>query len=196
LSGDEIGETLTEIADRLALQLELPRAAEVPPWWHISLPSELFWAVVATILVLLLVAFAAYLRDEILPFLGVTRRRVRRPGETGAEDATLAAATAEAMTGADELARQGRFIEAMHRLLLQALSELRERLNEPFADSLTSREILRRATLPRAGQLALRDIVVRVELTYFGARPAEQGDYAACRASFATLAESLGTGRA
>jgi hypothetical protein len=192
---DEIGAMLSEIVRALDLQLDLPLLAEPPRWWDVSLPAELFWVIVAAILIVLLLGLATYVRDEVLPLLGVNRRRVRRPGETNADGAALAAAVAEAMTGADELARQGRFMEAMHRLLLQALCELRERVAEPFADSLTSREVLRRAKLPLPGQLALHDIVARVELTYFGSRPGDHSDYAACRASFAALAEAFGAGR-
>ncbi len=86
---------------------------------------------------------------------------------------------------------RGRYVEAMHVLLLQALADMRRRLDEQFADSLTSREILRHTRLSAAGQAALRDIVERVEWTYFGQRPAAEADYQACRASFGTLAQAL-----
>ncbi len=52
---------------------------------------------------------------------------------------------------ADELAAEGRFVEAMHVLLLQALADMRRRLDEQFADSLTSREILRACQAPGRG---------------------------------------------
>ena len=45
-------------------------------------------------------------------------------------------------------------------------------LDEQFADSLTSREILRSTRLSDAGRASLRDIVNRVEWTYFGEHPA------------------------
>jgi hypothetical protein len=192
--GDEA--TFREIARDLTLQLELPRAAETAPWWHVSLPAELFWLIVIVVVAALLIGGFLYLRDEILPLLGTTRRRVRGREGSDAGGAALAACFSEAMVGADELARQGRFIEAMHSLLLEALAELRGRLDEPFADSLTSREILRRAQLTRAAQSALHDIVARVELTHFGRRPADRGDYSACRDSFTALAEAVGAGRA
>jgi hypothetical protein len=79
----------------------------------------------------------------------------------------------------------------MHVLLLHSLSEIRRQLGEQFADSLTSREILRVARLTAAARTALRDIVGAVERTYFGAYPAQQGDYAACRQDFATLQQAL-----
>jgi hypothetical protein len=95
------------------------------------------------------------------------------------------------MVTADELARQGRFVEAMHTLLLQSLADIRLRLDERFADSLTSREILRSARLPERGRAPLREIIARVEWTYFGEHPAEAADYQACRQRFGELAEAL-----
>ncbi len=104
----------------------------------------------------------------------------------------VAARTPAAVLGAaDELAAEGRFVEAMHVLLLQGLADIRQGLDEQFADSLTSREILRSTRLSDAGRAALRDIVNRVEWTYFGRHPAASADYAACRASFNALAQAL-----
>ena len=79
----------------------------------------------------------------------------------------------------------------MHMLLLHGLAHLRLRLDQQFSDSLTSREILHSTNLPAAARAALRDVVSRVELTYFGQRPARLADYAACRESFNALARSL-----
>ena len=70
-------------------------------------------------------------------------------------------------------------------------ADIRRHLGEQFADSLTSREILRSTKLSEAGRGPLRDIIARVEWTYFGKHPAEREDYAACRASFDALARAL-----
>jgi hypothetical protein len=95
------------------------------------------------------------------------------------------------LEAADELAAAGRFVEAMHVLLLQGLAHMRQRLDQQFSDSLTSREILYSTNLPEAARSALRDVVNRVELTYFGKRPAALNDYTACRESFNALTQSL-----
>jgi hypothetical protein len=95
------------------------------------------------------------------------------------------------LAAADELAREGRYAEAMHVLLLRGLADIRARLDEPFADSLTSREILRSTRLPERARDSLRDVVGRVEWTYFGEYPAGQEDYAACRVSFNALEQAL-----
>jgi ectoine hydroxylase-related dioxygenase (phytanoyl-CoA dioxygenase family) len=102
-----------------------------------------------------------------------------------------ARAPAVVLGAADELAAEGRYVEAMHVLLLQGLADIRARLDEQFADSLTSREILRSTKLSDAGRTSLRDIINRVEWTYFGEHPAALPDYVACRASFNALATAL-----
>ena len=79
-------------------------------------------------------------------------------------------------------------------LLLQGLDEMRRRLDQRFADSLTSREIMRRAKVSSGAKAALRDIVDWVERAYFGAYPAGAEDYAACRKSFVAFAEALKEG--
>src|ERR1051326_5541472 len=109
------------------------------------------------------------------------RRRCRAALRTPRHDSGVAGA----------LAAQGRFAEAMHVLLLHALAVIRRRLDEPFADSMTSREILRSRQLPDSLRAPLREVVGRVEWSYFGEHPAADDDYAACRASFAALAQAL-----
>lgn len=170
---------------RLDLQTELPRQDEPQQPLRLNLPPETVWiAVIVGVLVLL------YAFRDLIPVL--------RAGRGGAwtEDETAALAAGSrapeiVLEAADDLAAQGRFVEAMHVLLLQALAEIRVRLNEQFADSLTSREILRSKQLSDELRHPLRDVVSRVEWSYFGEHPAEQNDYLACRSSFAALARSL-----
>jgi hypothetical protein len=178
-------QTITEqVIRRLDLQTELPRTPEKLRF-IIKLPAELLWVVVAIALGALLYAFR-----DMIPIL-----RPRRHGGWGGDEDELgaagAAAPAAVLGAADNLAAQGRFVEAMHVLLLQGLADIRRRLDEQFADSLTSREILRSTKLSEAGRIPLRDIVDRVELTYFGQRPAALADYQACRASFDALTQAL-----
>lgn len=173
-----------EAVRRLDLQTELVREPE-PLGWQIKLPPEVLWFVVIVGVAVLLYAFR-----DMIPAL-----RARRDGAWGTEEAggaeprTLEPAIA--LGAADGLAAQGRFAEAMHVLLLHALAVIRRRLDEPFADSMTSREILRSRQLPDGLRAPLREVVGRVEWSYFGEHPAVRDDYAACRASFATLAQEL-----
>jgi hypothetical protein len=167
---------------RLDLQTEVTRDPEP---FRIRLPAGVLWLVIAVALGALLYAF----RDLIPLF--------RSAGsDSWAEDEAMTAAIerrdpAFVLAAADELAGEGRYAEAMHVLLLRGLADIRARLDEPFADSLTSREILRSTRLPERARDSLRDVVGRVEWTYFGEYPAGQQDYAACRTSFNALERAL-----
>jgi hypothetical protein len=167
---------------RLDLQTNFP---VVPEPIRLSLPSEVLWIVIGVAVAIMLYAFR-----DLIPILRSSR------GEDWMSDDAIggggkAGSPAAALGAADELAAAGRFVEAMHVLLLQGLAAIRAGLDEEFADSLTSREILRRARLSDPGRVSLRDMVNRVELTYFGQYPAALADYQACRASFNTLTQAL-----
>lgn len=169
---------------RLDLQIELLREPEAFGW-QLKLPPEVLWFVVIVGVAVLLYAFR-----DMIPAL-----RARRDSAWASDDAggaeLRAMEPAIALGAADGLAAHGRFAEAMHVLLLHALAVIRRRLDEPFADSMTSREILRSRQLPDGLRAPLREVVGRVEWSYFGEHPAARDDYAACRASFATLAQEL-----
>jgi hypothetical protein len=168
---------------RLDLQTSFPVVPELPRLP--SLPAEVLWIVIGVA-----AAFLLYTFRDLIPILRSSR------GENWiSEDAIggggKAGSPVAALGAADELAAEGRFVEAMHVLLLQGLAAIRAGLDEEFADSLTSREILRRARLSDPGRASLRDIVNRVEWTYFGQYPAALADYEACRSSFNTLTQAL-----
>ena len=169
---------------RLDLQTELLREPE-PLGFDLGLPPEAIWLAVVIGIAVLLYAFR-----DMIPVL-----RAGRGGVWAADDVDASAAgprVAEVAIGvADDLAAQGRFVEAMHVLLLQAFAEIRRRLDERFADSMTSREILRSHRLTDDLRRPLREVVKRVEWTYFGEHDAAQEDYLACRSSFSALAQAL-----
>lgn len=177
---------MADAVRRLDLQTELPREVDGEPLGgHFSLPPELFWLIVIAGCALILYS----LRGEFpLWRWGSRRGWSETEGGTVALDSTAPEAVAAA---ADDLARQGRFSEAMHALLLQSLADVRRRLNEQFADSLTSREILRSTRLPERGREPLREIIARVERTYFGEYSVGASDYAACRERFGELERIL-----
>lgn len=136
------------------------------------------------------IIFAIWSIRDRLPVLG-RRRMVAKDEVTAHAQAAAVERMVVAQIEADELARQGRLAEAMHALLLRSLIEVRKRLNVSFADSLTSREILRALSLPERGKQALSDIIGRVEPVYFGESPAGERDYAACRQSYEVLTEAM-----
>jgi len=165
------------------LQTVLPRLP-MPPNWSFDPPAWLVWALVGVALFILLLSF----KDYLPIFRGRRGGRWIDDGEAPAFDA--AAASGHGIAAA-ELARQGRFVEAMHELLLEGLQAIRDRLQDRLADSLTSREILQAAALPALGRGALRDMIGRVEWTYFGEYPATEADYLACHESFTALRAAL-----
>jgi hypothetical protein len=149
------------------------------------IPQEVLWAALALAAALLLYA----MREQIMNLFRPAKTGWEPP-PPGASEVKIGSET-DALAAADRLSREGNFVEAMHVLLLHSLSEIRRQLGERFADSLTSREILRVARLTAVARTALRDIVGAVERTHFGAYPAREGDYAACRQNFAVLQHAL-----
>jgi hypothetical protein len=197
-------EAAADAIRRLDLQTELPHGVEpeVASFfsWHLHLPPEIarllwdgiFCAAICAALYLLYL-FLVHGRGDLF---ARWRRSAKAVGTQAAGSAHGLQASAEVMMTADELARQGRFVEAMHSLLLQSLADMRQRLDEQFADSLTSREILRSSRLPDNGRASLREIIARVEWTYFGHHPAGPADYEACREKFSELSQALHGGAA
>jgi len=171
------------------LQLQLPTGEEdePPPNRRVRIPEWAFWVVVAGG-----VLFILYHLRDVIPGLAAWRGTDRGWAEEAEEGALLATRSpADVLLTADELARAGRYVDAMHVLLLKSLTDIRQRLDEEFADSLTSREILRRARLPAAGATALGEIVLGVERSYFGDHPVGAEDYQACRRHFDELGAAL-----
>jgi hypothetical protein len=176
------------VTHRLDLQTELPRDPESAPW-HLDLPLEVWQIALICGLAVLAYLSWPYLRQLRLPLWLGGRERPWQAESTDLPGDT-ATPQAEAVASADELAESGYFVEAMHRLLLQGLADIREHSGEHFADSMTSREILRQARLPDSGRSALREIISGVETTYFGDYPARYADYEACRRQFIELSQS------
>lgn len=178
---------LADLSASLGLQDAFPVLRQPGFVFDESLMKILLW----TALACGLAALAWHLAD-ILP---KRLARQTRWGEAGSVEAIRGAGgIAAARESADELARQGRVVEAMHVLLLQGLAEMRQRLDQRFADSLTSREILRRAPVPPEGRLALGELIAGVERAYFGDHPAGAAEYAYCRQRFEALSAALNAG--
>jgi hypothetical protein len=151
----------------------------------IKIPAEALW--IALILAVALLLYS--LREELMNLIRPAQTGWEAPAQ-GTGEVKIGSET-DALSAADRLSREGNFVEAMHVLLLHSLAEIRRQLGEKFADSLTSREIVRVARLTAAARSALRDIVAAVERTYFGPYPAAAGDYATCRHNFETLQQAL-----
>jgi hypothetical protein len=184
-----------QVVTDLDIQDRLPEGKPKPPVpadanggnWNIS--PTLGWSVLIVGGFLLLLAFLFAFRDSlVLRRRGIARQSASTPVATTTTDS---APMIEAQSDADRLAAEGRFAEAMHTLLLQTLAELRSRLAQGFAPSLTSREVARAVSIPDSARLALQGLVGKVEPIYFGNGSAEAADYASCRAFYSALMHDL-----
>jgi hypothetical protein len=129
----------------------------------------LLWVVVGGAIFLLLSFFLSELRGR------AGKAEAGGGASPGDGDAAL---TERPLGDAEALAREGRFGEAIHVLLLRTLAELARRVAVPT--SLTSREILTEAELPAGAHDALRSLVVAVEVSHFGGATPGREDYEAC----------------
>jgi len=99
---------------------------------------------------------------DLIPMLRLPRRAMIGCQRRRSEAAAKAGSPAAALGAADELAAAGRFVEAMHVLLLQGLAAIRSGLDEGVrGNSLTSRrDPAPRPALPDPGRTSLRDHIV------------------------------------
>jgi hypothetical protein len=188
----DIARATRGLAVALDLQTEFPSAKPEEPA-SLNLLSPDVARLLLWIAVIAGAGALAYFIRDVLPVFGLAGQpRWDDPGDVAENSGH--GVNAAARVAADELADQGRFVEAMHVLLLQGLDEMRTRLDLRFADSLTSREIVTRSSAPADAKTALREIIQWVERAYFGDHPADRSDYDACRRSFLALASALGAG--
>jgi hypothetical protein len=145
--------------------------------------SWLVWGAIgvgAVLLILLVVReLARHRRDRALP-----------DEPAVAEEAVVPeAALDRPLDDADRLAREGRFAEAIHVLLLRTFEELARAAEVRIAPSLTSREILAKIPLRAGAREALGELAQVVELTWFGDDVPGEADWRRCRARFDAFVE-------
>ncbi|MDR3077045.1 MAG: hypothetical protein LBU26_07055, partial [Synergistaceae bacterium] len=145
-------------------------------------------------LIVIITVVCLNIKRNLWSFSRARKLEFERGGASG--DMGAAARMETASVEADDLARSGSFAEAMHVLLLRSVSEMRGRLDSPIAESLTSREILRRPDLSPEERDVFATIVGGVEISYFGPHHPGEEEYSACRKSFDALAGLLRRGRA
>lgn len=87
----------------------------------------------------------------------------------------------------ERLAREGRYAEAIHQLLLVTIWRLGRDLDHPPSPATTSRELSRSLPLDGSGREAFEFIVRRVELSLFGGYDVDAQDYDSCRERYALL---------
>ncbi len=164
----------------------LPRNIEEVARW-------LLWGSVAVMLGIVLF----HLRDNLWSFSRARDVRAREDSFAAREKSAASVARMERAGGeADSLAEQGDYAQAIHVLLLQTLEELRLRSGAGFAASLTSRELLHGLELPPDQRRLFREIIERVEVSWFGPHEPDGEEYAACRRDFEVLKGMIHAGGA
>jgi Domain of unknown function (DUF4129) len=95
------------------------------------------------------------------------------------------------LTDVEDLARQGRFGEAIHLLLLHLFAALQRRPATAPAPAHTGREVLARTRLASQAHDALGVLVTAAEKVHFGGRAASREDYDACLAHYRRFLDSF-----
>ena len=169
---------LDGIYDEQDIQRQLPIVVpDDPPTAGARIPAVFGWFVLAGAAVGA-VALAVWLMAFNLDAVG--QRRKRRASQTlGVEPPDPGTQVpGDWLKTADGLARQGRFAEAIHLLLLGVLALLR-RADDGTSEAKTAREIARTHVGPHPARL--NALVRASELAHFGGRPATQEQFADCR---------------
>ena len=92
------------------------------------------------------------------------------------------------LADADALAREGRFDEATHLLLMRSVQQIARARPDWVRPHSTAREIASISALPQAARGAFALIAGRVERSLFALRPLTDGDWQAARAAYAEFA--------
>lgn len=92
------------------------------------------------------------------------------------------------LADADALAREGRFDEATHLLLMRSVQQIARARPDWVRPHSTAREIASISALPQAARGAFTLIAGRVERSLFALRPLTDGDWQAARAAYAEFA--------
>jgi hypothetical protein len=143
--------------------------------------SELAWVLLWAMLALML----GYLMVWAFREFRSLRHQAARLTATG--DAGSAAATGgkeRDPTLADQLAAGGRFTEAVHALLVDALLSLERSQKVTVRPSTTSREIVRQLAGDGGARSLLTTLVVAVERSLFAGMRMSRDDYQRCRTAW------------
>lgn len=169
---------------------------QFPDWWpDFEMPRWLAWLfgllgrgamVVVVVLVVLLVAAIVYLlfrtRSGPAELGDATSKRVKKHSSEP-DDATLDPLLAMPTLGHEELARQGRFREAVHALLVAALLSTGW-VPEGRGRGMTAREIASGYDRPAPPREPLLELLGLVERIWFGGRDATAESYEMALAAF------------
>jgi hypothetical protein len=118
------------------------------------------------------------------------RRRWSPPAEMEAEEdwAPENQAAQSWLDQADQLAREGRYAEAIHHLLFRSVEDIARRRPNVVRPALTSRELAASQALPARARELFASIARLVERSLFGGREVGEPDWLSARESYANFA--------
>jgi hypothetical protein len=184
---------LQRIAKAKNIQTELPLPDEPEPYQDTN--SSGLAMQIAKIIVILVALIGAFLLVAIL--IRSWRFRAMKitdgiiPSSVTPPLAPLKQALVAIGQDADKLAAEGFYAEAIHALLLKSLEEYKKRETRRMRPSHTSRELLTVLPLSSVEDEALRDLVRRVEITYFGPITPTLSDYEKTKTSYGRLIAAI-----
>lgn len=89
---------------------------------------------------------------------------------------------------ADALAKEGRFAEAVHCLLLRSVDDAAKRRPQLVSPALTARELASMTILPDRARALFAGIARSVERSLFGGQPVDSAEWTQARAAYAQFA--------
>lgn len=205
-SGQSADDSVASAHERLAREggFQFDHALFAPP----KVPGWLAWlgeALKAAAPVLKVVFWIGLAALALLIIVAIVREIIRlKAPPARAEGPKLtadpvwspdAAAARDLLSAADQLAGEGRFLEAAHLLLLRSVEDIQKHRPKALRVSYTAREIASLPALPEAARSAFSGIARIVERGLFGGRPVDAEDFAACRAAYEAFALPEGWAR-
>lgn len=198
----EIESEIKRLAASGRYQMEMPTPEPPPPPRQRAnlQPFELSdlgqFALIVVVAALVVYALFSLATRRPAPRKGALRKGAVVARAAPAPEAPTEEALADAESRARAAAREGRYAEAIHILLLGAIGHLRERDARATARSLTSREILDRVfgrDGSPEGRRALAALVLAVEISRFGGRAADFEAFTRCHEAYQALRAAIAT---
>lgn len=149
------------------------------------------WAMIAILALLVIATVVTRLREGQwrLPRWGRARAVGATDDAADAADWTPDAAPARRwLDQADALAREGRYGEAIHHILLRSVEDIAKRRPRLVRPALTSRDLARADAIPDAPRRLFADLAAVVERSLFGGAAVDAADWDRCRAAYAEFA--------
>jgi hypothetical protein len=151
-------------------------------------PAMLVWGLLAGAL---LIALAWAVSQAVRSRRGSEAETAAAPDVKAPSRPAPRALRIGALTDVEDLARAGRYGEAIHLLLLHLFAALQRRPATAPAPAHTSREVLSRTRLGGEARSALGVLVGAAEAVHFGGREAGRQDYENCLGHYRRFLDSF-----